>query len=91
MDRDGILDEEFKMKLGWIIVGSNLMLIGMFLLRMLIGWSIFFYQMGKELWKRMGSCKKKNIVRDENGEQIDEEKMDKGVFDKILELEGFLR
>ena len=90
MDKNGILDEELKMQLGWGIVGANLMLIVMFLLRMLIGWSVILYQLGKELWKRMGTCKK-NKVKNEKEEGMDEEKIDKGVFEKILEMEGFLR
>ena len=94
MDEKNIIDDDLKMKLGWGIIISNLMLISIFLLRLLIGWTLIFYHLFKELIKTMKQiCNKSNKVYDENNlnHGSEKENIDRGIFDKIIEKEKVLR
>ena len=89
MDKNNIIDEDLKLKLGWGIVLVNILLIAVFLLRMMVAWCFIFYELGKELCKTCRKKWKKNKVGDEAG--IEDKNMDPGVLDKILEMDNFLK
>ena len=89
MDRNDIVDEDLKLKLGWGIVLVNILLIVVFLLRMVIAWCFIFYELGKELCKTCKKRCKKNKVGNEG--EIEDKNIDPGVLDKILEMDNFLR
>ena len=88
LDKQNIIDEDLKMKLGWGIIISNLMLILTFLVRIIFGWTLVFYQLFKELIKIVKRYRNFNKVFDEI---FGNKKMDKGLFDKIMEMEICLR
>ena len=51
MDENEIIDEQLKMNLGWGIVFVNLFLIAVFMLRMMITWTILLFQLMSEIMK----------------------------------------
>ena len=92
MERNNILDEGLKIRLGWGIVFANGLLIITFIINMIISWTIIFYGLGKECKKGMKKkWGKKNRIEDENKEAMENEEEDKGILDKLIEMEGFLR
>ena len=87
MEKYSIIDEEFKIKLGWGIVFSNLLLLAAFVIRMLVEWLKIFYELIKELFRKIKRKLSNNKVQDIN----ENKKADKGILEKIIEMENFFR
>ena len=92
-EKNGIVDQKLKINIGWGIVFANLLLIVVFIVRMLIAWTIIIYQLTKRCCKSIiKKFRKKNQVHDEGwGEDEDNQDDGKGILDNIIEMENFLR
>ena len=92
-EKNGIFDEALKMKIGWGIVFSNLFLIVVFIVRMLISWTIIIFNLLKQCVKKIvKKLRRKKQVQDEGwGEDEITEENGKGILDNIIEMENFLR
>jgi len=83
MDQNEIVDEELKLKLGWGIIFSNLMLIGLFAFRILFSLTKIFYQLIKMSIRILFKKNKKNkigVVKTTEVDGLEKEKQG----DKIL-------
>lgn len=91
MDKNENFDGKMRINMGWGIVFSNLLLILAFLLRMIVAWISIMYEMGKECLKGIKKKCKKNKIDDENATGKENPEFNKGILDKIIEMENFLR
>lgn len=90
MEKFGIEDLDFKMSLGWIMVGTNTFLILMFLIRITMNFLILLSVLMKFLFKIILRGLRRNAkISDEK--EGNAEKDDKILMQQILEIQNFLR
>lgn len=94
MEKFNLVNMDFKLLLGWFMVGTNTLLILVFLLRMLFNFILIFYAVAKTVLKAISRKirKRSQIIAEKIDDQdATKNKEDQSALQQIIELQNFFK